>query len=403
MTQPVSDMLLPLAPALGNHLWQSTLFALTAGLLTLFLRRNHARVRYALWLAASLKFLLPISLLVAFAIHLTRTQAPIEAPVSVFVAIKKASQPFSQAIEEGSSHTTQFFPALLGGIWLCGTGLVTTVWFFRWRRIGTALRMGVPLHAGREVQALRRIERLAGIKAPIQMSLSSASLEPGVFGVVRPTLLWPEGISEHLKDAHLEAILAHEICHVRRRDNLAAALHMLVAAVFWFHPLVWWLGARLVEERERACDEKVLEMGSAREIYAESILKTCQFCAGLPLACVSGITGADLKQRILYIMTLSSPGRLTFSTKLLLSMAALLAVGLPVLFGLMGPRRSPAKSPSVLASTSLHPLGALAPIQQPVLKMSASVSKQPAKPKTCSKTARASKTVPVSAALGRQP
>jgi len=55
-----------------------------------------------------------------------------------------------------------------------------------------------------------------------------------------------------LEDVHLEAVVAHELWHVRRRDNLAGALHMVVEAMFWFHPLVWWVGARLVDERERA-------------------------------------------------------------------------------------------------------------------------------------------------------
>jgi bla regulator protein BlaR1 len=53
----------------------------------------------------------------------------------------------------------------------------------------------------------------------------------------------------------MEAMLAHELCHVRRRDNLTSAMHMVVEVVFWFHPLVWWIGVRLMEERERACDE----------------------------------------------------------------------------------------------------------------------------------------------------
>lgn len=80
-----------------------------------------------------------------------------------------------------------------------------------------------------------------------------------------------------LTDAQLESVIAHELCHVRRHDNLAAALHMLVEAVFWFHPLVWWIGARLVDERERACDEEVVRLGSDPQIYAESILKVCEF------------------------------------------------------------------------------------------------------------------------------
>lgn len=70
---------------------------------------------------------------------------------------------------------------------------------------------------------------------------------------------------------------------------------MIVEAVCWFHPLVWWISARLMEERERACDERILEFGSERQVYAESILKVGQFCVESPLACVFGITGADLK------------------------------------------------------------------------------------------------------------
>jgi bla regulator protein blaR1 len=115
----------------------------------------------------------------------------------------------------------------------------------------------------------------------MQMLLSRKSLEPAVFGVARPVLLWPAGFSERLDDAHVEAILAHELCHVRRRDNLAASLHMAVEAIFWFHPLVWWLGARLVDERERACDETVLQSGSPPQVYAESILRACEFCVRL--------------------------------------------------------------------------------------------------------------------------
>src|SRR5207248_8552793 len=154
---------------------------------------------------------------------------------------------------------------------------------------------------------------ITGMQQRIELLSSRASLEPGIFGIAQPVLVWPEGISERLDDAHLEVILAHELWHVRRRDNLAAALHMVVEAIFWFHPLVWWLGARLVEERERACDEEVLQSGSERQVYAESILKICEFCVGSSLACVSGVTGADLKKRIVHIMTKNVASKLNLS------------------------------------------------------------------------------------------
>lgn len=94
--------------------------------------------------------------------------------------------------------------------------------------------------------------------------LSSNLLEPGIFGIFRPVLLWPERLSERLDDEDTKAILAHELMHARRHDNLKAALHMVVEAVFWFHPLVWWMERRMIEERERACDEAVIELGGHR-------------------------------------------------------------------------------------------------------------------------------------------
>ena len=177
-------------------------------------------------------------------------------------------------------------------------------------------------------------------------------MEPGIFGIARPVLIWPEGISAHLEDAHLEAILAHEVWHVRRRDNLAAAVHMLVEALFWFHPLVWWLGARLVDERERACDEEVVAMGGERHVYAESILKVCEFCVGSPLACVSGVTGSDLKRRMVYIMTERIARKLDFGRKLLLSTAGVLALALPLVFGLVNAPKMRAQDQAATAGAS---------------------------------------------------
>jgi beta-lactamase regulating signal transducer with metallopeptidase domain len=143
-------------------------------------------------------------------------------------------------------------------------------------------------------------------------------------------LVWPEGISEHLDDSHLNAIVAHELWHVRRRDNLVATVHMLVEALFWFHPLVWWVGAKLVEERERACDEQVLELGSERHVYAESILRVCEFCAAYPVPCVSRVTGADLETDRAHHEPKCGSRKLELSTALLGTSAGLVILA-PVL------------------------------------------------------------------------
>jgi uncharacterized protein (TIGR03435 family) len=342
-----------LGPAFGNHLWQSTVFAVAAGILTLILRKNQARARYWLWMAASLKFLIPFSWLVALGSKFSWRHTPAAADPSLYVTIEQISQPFTQPATRAistvvpaaaSSGLAHLLPEIIAGIWLCGFVAVLLMWCLRWRRISAAIRQSLPLREGREIETLRRLERTAGIRQRIEMLLSRTTLEPGIFGMSRPVLVWPEGISQHLETRHLEAILAHELWHVRRRDNLAASLHMIVEAVFWFHPLVWWLGARLVDERERACDEEVLELGSERHIYAESILKVCEFCVGSPLACVSGVTGADLKKRMVHIMSEHVASKLDLRKKLLLTAAAVLAIAAPIVIGLVNATPSHAQS-----------------------------------------------------------
>ena len=326
--------------ALANHLWQSTVFAGVAGLLAMALRNNHARTRHWLWLMASVKFLVPFSLLAGAGSQLgwlnTWLTAGRVAPSELSVVIEQISQPFPQPQSPGTAvtialgHHASPLPVLLVAVWTCGFLMVAFSWWRRWRRIRAAVHVGSPFPLEVDVPVLS----------------TPALLEPGVFGIFRPVLLLPEGITRRLAPAHLEAILAHELCHVRRRDNLAAALHMAVEAIFWFHPLVWWVGARLVEEREHACDEEVLRLGSQPEVYAESILKTCQFYLEPPLVCMSGISGSDLKKRVVRIMTQRVAQKLSFGRKLLLAAAGMAAVAGPIVFGLMNAPQSRAQSPA---------------------------------------------------------
>jgi uncharacterized protein (TIGR03435 family) len=323
---------------LANHLWQSTAVAGVAGLLAFALRKNQARVRYWIWLTASIKFLIPFSVLIALGQRLSMAAAtPVVAPrfSAMFEQVTQVvpELPDRAVAASSAAHATQLVPLLLG-TWLIGGFVVAFIWICRWTRVHAAMRAGVRLAAN----------------ATVPVISTPALLEPGIFGIFRPVLLLPAGITEHLTGEHLATILAHELCHVRRRDNLAAAIHMLVETVFWFHPLVWWIGSRLVDERERACDEEVLRSGNAPAIYAESILKTCQFYLESPLACVSGITGSDLKKRIVRIMTEPLLEKFTLSRKMLLASVAAAIVAGPVLFGLSKQETTAAQSPNANAA-----------------------------------------------------
>jgi TonB family protein len=218
-------------------------------------------------------------------------------------------------------------------LWGSGASLVLGVWMVRWRRVAALVRSGEPMTEGAVVTTMRQLEAASGAGRPLRVIAVDGSIEPGVFGVFKPVLLWPRSIAHHLDSAQIDAILTHELSHVRRRDNFLSALHMAVQTVFWFHPLVWWLGARLVEERERACDEAVVHAGAEPELYAESILRTCQFYVESPVACVTGVTGSNLKKRIEQIMRSDAAMSLSRAKQALLATIALATVAAPVVAG----------------------------------------------------------------------
>ena len=149
------------APGLGDHLWQSTVCALVAALLTLTLRRNQARVRYWIWLAASIKFLVPFSVLVALGNRFAWRHIS-NAGGALYVAIEQVGQPFTQA----APAVVQAAPApalarmlhllpIAGGVWLCGFLTVLGIWAARWLRIRAAAAKAAPRREGREIDALR--------------------------------------------------------------------------------------------------------------------------------------------------------------------------------------------------------------------------------------------------------
>jgi beta-lactamase regulating signal transducer with metallopeptidase domain len=300
-----------------DHVWQSTIVLAGIGLLTLCFRRNGAHVRHALWMAASLKFLVPFALLNGLGHSLSNLLAAPPVQTMAVQAVFAASQPFSDGPVFVALPAPSVYALAATILWLAGMLAVIVFWLSRW------LKLRAALHAARATDVV----------APMPVRMSATLLEPGLVGIFRPVLLLPEGIAEKLDPAELQAIIAHEACHLRRRDNLTAALHMLVEAIFWFWPPVWWLGTRLVAERERACDEAVLQAGNDPQTYASSILKVCKHYVASPLACASGVSGADLKQRMEEIMKNSIVARLNVSKKALLAASAAVALALPLAAG----------------------------------------------------------------------
>ena len=310
---------------LFNHLWQSTLYALAAALLTLIFQKDSARVRFLIWFTASAKFLVPFSVFVWIGEHVS-WEAPVLLHVSpnVAVAMDQIARPAAvlstnlaaTPLAKAAAQSHWNGGTILLSIWLLGFVVLICRRLFQWLYLLAVAQASTPLD----------------IDAPIPVHETASNVEPGVFGIISPTLLVPAGITSQLAPAQLDAVLAHELCHWRRGDNLTAAIHMLVEALFWFHPLVWWLGSRLIVERERACDEAVIQSGTDRHAYAEGVLRVCQRYVDTSLWS-AGVSGGILRNRIEEIMTNPVLGDLSLPKKCLLAAVALVAIVGPVAAG----------------------------------------------------------------------
>lgn len=320
-------------PELLNHLWQSTVCAAIAGLLTLLQRHHSARIRYGLWFAASVKFLVPFSLLVTLGRTLAAAHGVPEllnsSPLTPALVTRSLTIPFAEPVRTSIERTIPW-QALIIMIWAFGALVAVTSWAARYRRMRLLVKSSEPLSMG----------------IPIPVRSSPGVMEPVLIGIVHPVLLLPEGLIEHFSPGEIQSILAHELCHLRRRDNLTYAFHLISCAAFWFYPLLWWLGARLIVERERACDEAVLASGHEAEIYGGCILKVCRCYHIAPVVGSSGVSGRNLRDRIRRIMTWRRAAALSLAQKALLTITAVTVVSAPLLLGAARPMQPPTLSPA---------------------------------------------------------
>jgi bla regulator protein BlaR1 len=347
---------------LANHLWQSTVFAFLVVLLKQALKNNRAETRFWLVLTASLKFLIPFSLLAGIGTYVTAPgtlppviQTGMSAAIEPFGSSRVPVSPIADAPVAADTWTSGiWWPSALIGIWLCGIVFITVLSWWRSRRVAAIAGQAKRLVEGPEVEIMERLSRRFGFDRPIPILESTATVEPGLFKIFGPVLLLPANIGRHLDSLQLEAVIAHELSHARRRDNLWSAAHRIVETMFWFHPLVWWLGKRLVDERERACDEDVLQQGCEREVYAQAMIKVCEFCISAPFDCIAGIRGSDLKARIEAVMMNRTSLKLSYPKKALLAIVAILSILSVVLAGSM---RHPQAAPLTFEAASIKPAG----------------------------------------------
>jgi beta-lactamase regulating signal transducer with metallopeptidase domain len=345
-------------PALANHLWQATLFSLLALAAAVTLRRAPARARYFAWLAALLKFALPSVLLFFLAaqagVDLSSVSlrdarpesgalnvSPLLSPVSAPEPFVRPEEPDTResatSVAAPSETTAKAVGLSLTGVafclWLAGCALLALSWLRRSYALSVSIRRGRKVNTGREADALRRVKSNFGVGREVRLVVTAAVSEPGVWGVLMPVVVLPEGVAERLDDAELETVFMHELAHVVRWDNLAGNFQRALCCLFWFHPVVWFINRRLLAEREQACDDMVVRRGGSSEVYANGIAKVCRYCLGREAVGFSKVTGSDLKRRVERLVSRSAGKRMSLAHASVLSLLTVAAVTLSIASG----------------------------------------------------------------------
>ena len=290
----VTDTLLdePVIQAVGwallNFLWQGTVVGLLAALALRLLRRSAADVRYVVAaIALALMATMPVVTGVQAwrsatassmalsngdrplpAIEATASATPAESarvPVSAGCAIVTCSP--GALTSERIEH---WLPTVVV-VWMAGVAFLALRLTAGWLRI-YRMRTHGALPADAALQAIvRRLARTLHLSRTVTLLRSAAVDVPTVIGWLKPVVLLPVSAFAGLSPLQVEAILAHELAHIRRHDYIVNLLQSLLETLLFYHPAVWWLSRRIRIEREHCCDDLAVSLCGDPVVYARAL------------------------------------------------------------------------------------------------------------------------------------
>ncbi len=193
------------------------------------------------------------------------------------------------------NHAPQIVPLWLAGCVLFALRLAGA-WAVIKRSLHQALPIGHPLHAQIDCR-VRKLAAQCGLRSVPRLRLIQQGRGPFVFGVWQTVLAIPATLAGGISPDLLDALILHELAHIQRADLLVNALQCVLETLFFYHPAVWWVSAQVRKERERCCDDRVLDTLPNRAVYASALLAASELqIADAAIAAANQNSG--LKDRI---------------------------------------------------------------------------------------------------------
>lgn len=178
-------------------------------------------------------------------------------------------------------------------LWLAGAALASVRLVWAARHVRLVCRTGVTAPAG----IASVVDRLAAgrIARRITVLVTALTESPATVGWLKPVILLPPALVTGLSASQIEAILAHEVAHIRRHDYMVNLLQMAAETLFFYHPAVWWASRRVRAERELCCDDFAVRTSGNPQDYAQALAAVARHAVG---AAAIGAAGPSLPQRV---------------------------------------------------------------------------------------------------------
>ena len=296
---PVAEASRALGWALVHFLWQGAAIAAALAMVRLVLPDRAARLRYLSGCAA-LAAMLAAPVVTFALLHEgaagevgvvpTPADTPVAAPVSA-APIESAPLPW---LESARAWLDPAIPWVLA-IWLAGVSLLSI------RLAGGCLAArrltlrGCEPAAPEWVAALARLCKAVGVSRPVTLTASALAEVPSVVGWLRPVIVMPVSVLSGMTPWQVEAILSHELAHIRRHDYLVNILQSAVETLLFYHPAIWWVSRQVREERERCCDDVAVDLCGDAAGYVRALAELAAMRVAPALA--MSATGGSLLGR----------------------------------------------------------------------------------------------------------
>ena len=316
--------------ALVHSLWQCALAAVALALLLAIVPAPWARLRYAL---ATATLVLTLALPITTAVRVGEaspatpgnglaTSAVASPPASDARPAARTASPEGATVEQetprGYTPTSPAIAALrlasrirtalepvlpwIVALWLASVLVLSARLAWGWiatRRLGAMGTRPAPVAC---MEALERLAARLRVSRPVRVLESAIVQVPAVLGWVRPVILLPASALTGLTPLQLDALLAHELAHVRRYDYLVNLIQSVIETLLFYHPAVWWISGRMRQEREHCCDDLAVAACGDAHFYAAALLGMERLRVTAPTLALTA-AGGSLMDRVRRLVT----------------------------------------------------------------------------------------------------